>query len=583
MAQAARKLAVTRGRPPLTAAQLLRLVRFPAVRKAISSGLGRTAPVSVGIPGPGARYVHFSLESPKKFHKALFATISIGSRGTKAVIGTPLAHIPNKTRLNQALARYGWNARAGRWTRYPSEAQRRSMIYQFRRAGVIGGSRAQAILVPKGRVVSVVSRYLGRPEFRRAVGARANPILATLGIGNPRGRRNSLFATVGNPGRLRAPRVTLSVPEKHQLRIARDTLRMTPAMARVMGGMTHEEAREVIRRLGGAQPKRRNPRLSFEAWMREVDAAVSRRMGLSVYDLPDVPFRDWYDDGTSPRSAAARAIRAANENPRGRCPRGKVLSRRGRCVKPIGYRAKKGKLYGWQAKSPAPARHASLRRSIAADGWTTTIRRLYYLVNISHEGSVRSIARQDAQWMKANRAQLERRRVAANPRRRNPRARQNPHAGVTTITVPFRNGQKIAPARVRAWLSNLPDSPMKRLLAKRFEQNMAQYRRFHLGSEPRTFTYQAIPMGAQKNITDVDFVTSEGKEWAAMYQVPPHSRKHDAQSQGRFIHAHGESKIDLKVRSVASRKRLPERFHTPDGKFVGVIPGRVKITDWYRH
>ena len=43
----------------------------------------------------------------------------------------------------------------------------------------------------------------------------------------------------------------MTIFEKHQLRIAQDTLRMTPAMARVMGGMTHEEAREVIRKLAG--------------------------------------------------------------------------------------------------------------------------------------------------------------------------------------------------------------------------------------------------------------------------------------------------------------------------------------------
>jgi len=43
----------------------------------------------------------------------------------------------------------------------------------------------------------------------------------------------------------------LSVPEKHQLKIAKDTLKMSDAMARVMGGMTKEEAREVIKKLEG--------------------------------------------------------------------------------------------------------------------------------------------------------------------------------------------------------------------------------------------------------------------------------------------------------------------------------------------
>lgn len=47
----------------------------------------------------------------------------------------------------------------------------------------------------------------------------------------------------------------LTVPEKHQLKIARDTLKMSDVGARIMGGMTKEEAREVIKRLTGKEPK----------------------------------------------------------------------------------------------------------------------------------------------------------------------------------------------------------------------------------------------------------------------------------------------------------------------------------------
>jgi hypothetical protein len=41
------------------------------------------------------------------------------------------------------------------------------------------------------------------------------------------------------------------VPEQHQLRIARQTLKYSDAGARIMGGMTKPEAREVILRLTG--------------------------------------------------------------------------------------------------------------------------------------------------------------------------------------------------------------------------------------------------------------------------------------------------------------------------------------------
>ena len=42
----------------------------------------------------------------------------------------------------------------------------------------------------------------------------------------------------------------LSTADRHQLRIARQTLRMNDVGVKVMGGMSKEEALEVIRRLG---------------------------------------------------------------------------------------------------------------------------------------------------------------------------------------------------------------------------------------------------------------------------------------------------------------------------------------------
>lgn len=47
-----------------------------------------------------------------------------------------------------------------------------------------------------------------------------------------------------NPGR------GLSVPERHQLKVALDTLKMSPATARVMGGMSVAEAKSVLKRVG---------------------------------------------------------------------------------------------------------------------------------------------------------------------------------------------------------------------------------------------------------------------------------------------------------------------------------------------
>jgi len=38
----------------------------------------------------------------------------------------------------------------------------------------------------------------------------------------------------------------------------------------------------------------------FKAWMKEIDAEVQNLAGLSVYDLPDIPFRESFLAELSP-------------------------------------------------------------------------------------------------------------------------------------------------------------------------------------------------------------------------------------------------------------------------------------------
>jgi len=47
----------------------------------------------------------------------------------------------------------------------------------------------------------------------------------------------------------------LSVPEKHQLRVARQTLKMSDVGARIMGGPSKDEARRIILDLTGKPAK----------------------------------------------------------------------------------------------------------------------------------------------------------------------------------------------------------------------------------------------------------------------------------------------------------------------------------------
>lgn len=48
---------------------------------------------------------------------------------------------------------------------------------------------------------------------------------------------------------------------------------------------------------------------SFEQWMKRVDRAV-QTVGLSVYDLADQPYRDWYEAGHTAAGSARRALKA---------------------------------------------------------------------------------------------------------------------------------------------------------------------------------------------------------------------------------------------------------------------------------
>lgn len=49
----------------------------------------------------------------------------------------------------------------------------------------------------------------------------------------------------------------------------------------------------------------------FATWMQAVDNEVWALVGVSVHDLPDCLYRDWYDDSTNPKIAAKRAIKQA--------------------------------------------------------------------------------------------------------------------------------------------------------------------------------------------------------------------------------------------------------------------------------
>lgn len=48
---------------------------------------------------------------------------------------------------------------------------------------------------------------------------------------------------------------------------------------------------------------------NFKTWMKKVEDLVERLVGVSVGDLPDCNYMDWFEDGLSPMRAAKRAIK----------------------------------------------------------------------------------------------------------------------------------------------------------------------------------------------------------------------------------------------------------------------------------
>lgn len=50
---------------------------------------------------------------------------------------------------------------------------------------------------------------------------------------------------------------------------------------------------------------------TFKEWMKEVDQILSSKYGFCVNDIPDVCYRDMYDSGNSPKTAADVAWRNA--------------------------------------------------------------------------------------------------------------------------------------------------------------------------------------------------------------------------------------------------------------------------------
>lgn len=52
------------------------------------------------------------------------------------------------------------------------------------------------------------------------------------------------------------------------------------------------------------------PPATLEDFMRRVDSLVTGALGLSIYDLPDRCYADYFEDGERPATVALRIVRS---------------------------------------------------------------------------------------------------------------------------------------------------------------------------------------------------------------------------------------------------------------------------------
>lgn len=76
---------------------------------------------------------------------------------------------------------------------------------------------------------------------------------------------------------------------------------------------TSTEAAPLTSAEPGGYAAKHDPEVRFKEWKRQVDLEVQKRCGLSADDLPDCPYREWFDSGVKPASAACKAIKRSGD------------------------------------------------------------------------------------------------------------------------------------------------------------------------------------------------------------------------------------------------------------------------------
>ncbi len=48
--------------------------------------------------------------------------------------------------------------------------------------------------------------------------------------------------------------------------------------------------------------------VTFQGWLAQVSELIAGAMGLALDDLPDQSYRDWFEDGMTPRQGAQAVV-----------------------------------------------------------------------------------------------------------------------------------------------------------------------------------------------------------------------------------------------------------------------------------
>lgn len=54
--------------------------------------------------------------------------------------------------------------------------------------------------------------------------------------------------------------------------------------------------------------------MGFRIWEQEVDRLLVDECGFGIDDLPDMAYRDWYNDGMEPAEAVKEVLRIMKED-----------------------------------------------------------------------------------------------------------------------------------------------------------------------------------------------------------------------------------------------------------------------------